>query len=382
MEDPSDVRPADRLSSTLLDDVAAFGRRLRAEGLSVEPTRLATFARAIALTSPETTYWAGRAILVSRPTDTPAYDRAFFAHYGAGFPTQRAPVPRMVARVPDVALETPDGSASSTGMASVSPASRIEQLRHKRFETCTEEELARLGELMRELTWSMPPRRTRRRRRSRRGELDMARTLRRSMRPDGEATGIQWHQRRLIPRRLVLLLDISGSMSAYSRALLIFAHAALSSDDGWEAFCFGTRLTRITGQLRTRTPDAALRAASEAVLDWDGGTRIGDAVKALVDGWGQTRMLRGAIVIVCSDGLDTGEPDLLAEQMARLHRLSREVVWLNPLKGLVGYEPIARGMAAAMPYIDLFATGDDLASLEALSRRLTAVRGRSRRPSG
>jgi uncharacterized protein with von Willebrand factor type A (vWA) domain len=380
VEDPSDVRPADGVS-TLVDDVAAFGRRLRAEGLTVEPARLATFARAIALTSPETTYWAGRAVFISRPADTPAYDRAFFAHYGAGFPAERTPVPRMIARVPDVALETPDGSAEGTGTASVSPASRVEQLRHKRFEHCTEEELARLGELMRELTWSMPPRRTRRRRSSRRGELDMARTLRRSMRPDGEAAGIQWHQRRLTPRRLVLLLDISGSMSAYSRALLIFAHAALSSDGGWEAFCFGTRLTRLTPQLRTRTPDVALRAASDAVLDWDGGTRIGDAVKALVDGWGQTQVLRGAIVIVCSDGLDTGEPDVLAEQMSRLHRLSREVVWLNPLKGLVGYEPIARGMAAAMPYIDLFATGDDLASLEALSLRLSTMRGRARRPS-
>lgn len=368
--------------NTLVDDVAAFGGRLRAEGLTVEPARLATFAQAVALTSPQTTYWAGRAVLVSRPSDTPAYDRAFFAHYGAGFPIEGPPVPPMIARVPDVALETPDGSAKGTGTASVSPASRVEQLRHKRFEHCTEEELARLGELMRELTWSMPPRRTRRRRSSRRGELDMARTLRRSMRPDGEAAGMQWHRRRLAPRRLVLLLDISGSMSAYSRALLIFAHAALSSDGGWEAFCFGTRLTRLTGQLRTRTPDVALRAASDAVLDWDGGTRIGDAVKALVDDWGQTQVLRGAIVIVCSDGLDTGEPDVLAEQMGRLHRLSREVVWLNPLKGLVGYEPIARGMAAAMPHIDLFATGDDLASLEALSLRLSTLRGRARRLSG
>lgn len=198
------------------------------------------------------------------------------------------------------------------------------------------------------------------------------------MRPDGDVAGIEWSRRKVTPRRLVLLLDISGSMSAYSRALLMFAHAALTSGDSWEAFCFGTRLTRLTEQLKSVTPDAALREAAEAVLDWNGGTRIGESLKSLVDQWGQTRLLRGAFIIVCSDGLDTGEPDLLAEQMFRLHRLAHEVVWLNPLKGLAGYEPIARGMAAAMPYIDLFANGDDLASLEALSQRLTAVRSGTR----
>lgn len=377
MEDPPPVRPADEINR-YLDDVTLFGRTLRAEGVTVEPARLATFAKAIALTSPETTYWAGRAVLVSRPADIPAYDRAFLTHFGARVAEQQGQPP-IVAHVPDVVLETPERSQADSQSSTVSPASRVEQLRHKRFDHCTDDELARIGELMRELTWTIPPRRTRRRHRSKRGEIDLSRTVRRSMRPDGDTAGIQWSQRKVTPRRLVLLLDISGSMSAYSRALLMFAHAALTSGDSWEAFCFGTRLTRLTEQLKTATPDAALREAAEAVLDWDGGTRIGDSVKSLVDQWGQTRLLRGAFVIVCSDGLDTGEPHLLAEQMARLHRLAQEVVWLNPLKGLAGYEPIARGMAAAMPFIDLFANGDDLASLEALSERLSSVRNGKRR---
>lgn len=380
MENPSDVRHPDRLTG-FVDDIASFGGRLRAAGLPVEPTRLATFARAVALTSPQTAYWAGRVILVSSPTEIAAYDRAFLSHFGADLVPSRPAPPKPVARVPDVVLEAPDGSTSGTSSAQVSPASSMEQLRHKRFDHCTESELLLLGALMNELTWSMPPRETRRRTPSRRGEIDVARTLRRSMQVDGDTAGLQRHRRQLVPRRLVLLLDISGSMSAHSRALLIFAHAALASGAGWEAFCFGTRLTRITDELRRRSPDAALHAAAESVLDWDGGTRIGNAVKALVEGWGQTRVLRGAVVVICSDGLDTGEPDLLAEQMGRLSRLAREIVWLNPLRSMDGYEPIARGMAAAMPHIDLFASGNDLASLEALSEKMKQpVRsGRARR---
>jgi uncharacterized protein with von Willebrand factor type A (vWA) domain len=159
-------------------------------------------------------------------------------------------------------------------------------------------------------------------------------------------------------------------MSDYSRALLVFAHAALRADRRWEAFCFGTRLTRVTHALAASKPDEALRLATVEVVDWDGGTRIGDALKTFLDRYGHAGLARGAVVVVCSDGLDTGDPVVLAEQMARLGRLARKVVWLNPLKENPAYEPLARGMAAALPFVDVFASGHNLASLEELGAQL------------
>ena len=184
-------------------------------------------------------------------------------------------------------------------------------------------------------------------------------------------------RRRTRPRRLVLLLDVSGSMAEYSRALLVFAHAALRRDPRWEAFCFGTRLTRLTKALATSDPDEALRAAAERVVDWDGGTRIGESLKRFLDDFGHAGMARGAVVVVCSDGLEVGDPDLLAEQMARLHRLAYRVVWLNPLKENPAYEPLARGMQAALGSVDLFLSGHNLVSLEAVGEVLS---GRSPGP--
>lgn len=162
-------------------------------------------------------------------------------------------------------------------------------------------------------------------------------------------------------------------MSDYSRALLVFAHAALRADRRWEAFCFGTRLTRITRALSATSPDEALRRATADVVDWDGGTRIGAALKAFLDGYGHGGLARGAVVVLCSDGLDTGDPAVLAEQMARLGRLARRVVWLNPLKESPAYEPLARGMAAALPFIDVFSSGHNLMSLEELALDLSRL---------
>jgi hypothetical protein len=160
----------------------------------------------------------------------------------------------------------------------------------------------------------------------------------------------------------VLLLDVSGSMADYSRALVLFAHAALKADTRWEAFCFGTRLTRVTKALASTDPTEALREAAREVFDWDGGTRIGEAVAALI----KTGVPRGAVVVICSDGLDVGDPDVLRDEMARLSRLAYQIVWLNPLKEDPRYEPLARGMHAALPYVDEFLSGHNLASLEAL----------------
>jgi uncharacterized protein with von Willebrand factor type A (vWA) domain len=168
----------------------------------------------------------------------------------------------------------------------------------------------------------------------------------------------------------VLLLDVSRSMSPYSRALFVFAHAALRAEPRWEAFCFGTRLTRLTRVLAGSDADEALRRASAEALDWDGGTRIGASLKTFLDRYGHAGLARGSVVVVCSDGLDTGDPALLDEQAARLSRLAHRLVWLNPLKEDPAYEPLARGMAAALPHVDVFASGHNLASLEALGGEL------------
>jgi uncharacterized protein with von Willebrand factor type A (vWA) domain len=168
----------------------------------------------------------------------------------------------------------------------------------------------------------------------------------------------------------VLLLDVSGSMAPYSRALLQFAFAAMAAGRRVEVFVFGTRLTRVTRTLRTRNPDRALHEIGRLVQDWEGGTRIGESLKSLLDGWSQRAALRGAVVVLCSDGLERGDPELLRAQMARLRRLAHRLVWVNPLKGSPRYEPLARGMAAALPSVDVFLSGHNLERVEELARVL------------
>jgi uncharacterized protein with von Willebrand factor type A (vWA) domain len=175
------------------------------------------------------------------------------------------------------------------------------------------------------------------------------------------------------PRRVVLLCDISGSMAAYSRALLRFMHVGVTSGERLEAFVLGTRLTRITRELATKDPDRALKSASGAVKDWSGGTRLGDTIKEFVDRWGQRGMARGALVVILSDGWDRGDVEVLAEQMMRLSRLAHKVIWVNPLKAAPGYQPLARGMAAALPHVDVFLSGHNFESLEELARAIAGV---------
>ena len=180
------------------------------------------------------------------------------------------------------------------------------------------------------------------------------------------------------PRRVVLLCDISGSMAAYSRALLRFMHVGVTSGERLEAFVLGTRLTRITRELATKDPDRALKSASGAVKDWSGGTRLGDTIKEFVDRWGQRGMARGALVVILSDGWDRGDVEVLAEQMMRLSRLAHKVIWVNPLKAAPGYQPLARGMAAALPHVDVFLSGHNFESLEELARAVAAAAERER----
>jgi len=321
-----------------------FARALRDEGLAVGPGRIIDFCRAAAMLAPEDLYWAGRLTLVSRPDEIPMYDRVFRG-------VVDEPPVRMRVRVEEneVALASP-----------------VELLRQKSFAQLSEEELAEVAELTKRVRLSVPTRRTRRRARARSGTPDLRRTIRRSFRTGGEPVERAWRERRRRPRKLVLVLDVSGSMADYARALVLFAHAALRTDARWEAFCFGTRLTRVTRALARADAEEALRRAAEKVIDWNGGTRIGESVAALA----RTGVPRGAVVVICSDGLDVGDPEVLREQMARLSRLAYRIVWLNPLKEDPAYEPLARGMHAALPYVDGFLSGHNLASLEALGRAL------------
>jgi hypothetical protein len=339
--------------------LAAFGRALRAEGLPVGPGRVASFCRAAALLSPGDLYWAGRATLVARRDQIPVYDRVFRSFFG-GDEAQAASQRRRPADTVVVEEE-------------VALASPIELLRRKSFARCSPDELAQLAALMERLRLAVPARRSRRVAPSRSGLPDLRRTLRRSFRTAGEPLERRFRARRRRTRRVVLVLDVSGSMADYSRALLVFAHAALRTDRRWEAFCFGTRLTRVTRALAVSRPDEALERAAEEVVDWNGGTRIGECLKALLDEYGHRGLVRGAVVVLCSDGLEVGDPDLLAEQMARLSRLAYRVIWLNPLKGDEAYEPLARGMNAALPYVDVFAAGHNLASLEELGSELSRL---------
>jgi uncharacterized protein len=332
-----------------------FGRALRTEGLPVGTGRVAEFCRATALLPPDDLYWAGRATLVARAADIPVYDAAFEAFFG---PSAEVRPQRAVVRI------------RVEGEAETALASPIELLREKSFARCSEAELAELGRMMRRLPLVVPERRSRRRDPARRGSPDLRRTLRHAFRTGGDPVERAWRERRRVRRPLVLLLDVSGSMDPYSRALVMFAHSALRSGRRVEAFCFGTRLTRVTRSLAASDADQALARAATEVVDWDGGTRIGDSLKAFLDEHGHGGLARGALVLICSDGLEVGDPELLAAQMARLSRLAYRVVWLNPLQEDPAYEPLARGMKAALPHVDLFASGHSLASLEELSEAL------------
>jgi uncharacterized protein with von Willebrand factor type A (vWA) domain len=343
--------------SDALAELTTFGRALRAEGLPVGPGRVASFCRAAALLSPGDLYWAGRATLVARREQIPVYDRVFRAFFGSvAKPPSPEPPVRVIVSEEEVALASP-----------------VELLRRKSFARCSAEELGQLGAMMEQLRLAVPTRHSRRLAPARAGLPDLRRTLRRSFRTGGEPLERSFRARRRRQRRLVLVLDVSGSMADYSRALLVFAHAAMRADRRWEAFCFGTRLTRVTRALGVSRPDEALERAAAEVVDWNGGTRIGDSLKALLDEYGHRGLVRGAVVVLCSDGLEVGDPELLAEQMARLSRLAYRVIWLNPLKGDEAYEPLARGMHAALPYVDLFAAGHNLASLEELGSELSRL---------
>jgi uncharacterized protein with von Willebrand factor type A (vWA) domain len=369
--------------------LVGFGRFLRAAGLPVGTGRVMTFCRAAAALDPfdrRDLRLAARATLVSRPDDLVVLDALFERYFADGSPDPEqaepdplapnrprsaSPGPRAERQRAVTAAswraasadEEPDGESAIRVVAS-----DAEVLRRKDFGQLTEEERRAALALVRRLAFAIPARRSRRYRSSPSGDrFDFRRTIRQSLRTEGEPFRRKWKERRTRPRPLVLILDVSGSMAPYSRPLVEFAHAATRAGRKVEVFCLGTRLTRVTRAVRARHPGEALAGVGAAVTDWEGGTRIGDSLKELLDTWASRSALRGSVVVLCSDGLERGDPEVLSHQMQRLSRLAHRLVWVNPLKGSPRYEPLARGMAASLPFVDVFLPGHNLESLEALS---------------
>jgi uncharacterized protein with von Willebrand factor type A (vWA) domain len=358
----------------------AFARVLRASGVDVGTGDAAAFGRAlglVGLASRAGAYWSGRATLLRRREDVAAYDAAFSAFFDGRtklHAVEGDPAEVIVAHDADTAPATDTDEAADRPPAAGTPVvtvrwSRAEVLRRRDFASLSTAEFDEARRLMADIRFAGARRRARRRRplAHGRGRPDLRRTVRAALRYHGEPV------RRLSTapstriRRVVVLCDVSGSMEPYTRAVLRFVQAAVVGRGAVEAFTLGTRLTRVTAALSSRDPDAALAAVAQDVPDLAGGTRLGEGIAAFNDRWGIRGMARGAVVVVVSDGWDRGDPDLLTEQMARLHRVAHRVVWVNPLKAGEGYAPLARGMAAALPWVDDFVEGHSLASLEDLA---------------
>lgn len=355
-----------------------FARVLRGAGLDVPVGTTVLFAEAlgaVGVSTRDSVYWAGRTTLLSRPEDIELYDRCFAAWWERVFQLGSAPVEErevILAFDADGDDDAPEDDSSEPRDAPTLAVrfSRAEVLRQRDFAHYSPDEFAESRRLMDDLRMSGATRRSRRMRASRhdRGRPDLRRTVRRALRTAGEPISRAYVEPSERPRRLVLLCDVSGSMEAYARGLVRFLHAAVVGRGRVEAFAVGTRLTRITRELSSRDPDAAIAAAARRVTDWSGGTRLGEGLRQFNDEWGIRGMARGAVVVILSDGWDRGDPELLGEQMERLHRVAHQVVWVNPLKSSPNFAPLARGMAAALPHVDEFVEGHNLASLEQLAR--------------
>ena len=377
--------------------LADFAAALRAAGLAVGSGDVLAYATAMSTLDPTdlvNLYWAGRTTLVTRRDSISTYDRVFrqFFLNAAGDPvremlTLRAQVTTENQAVLDVPATDPppregDPEEATLGLM----ASDAEALRHKPFAACTPEELAMLRRIMARIRLAPPRRRTRRTRSAPAGQSpDLRRMVRESLRLHGDPAELSWRRRKVRLRPLILILDVSGSMADYSRSLLQFAYSARRAAGHpaghgrgqaarVEVFCFGTRLTRITRELDRRRPDDALHRATRAVVNWEGGTRIGASLDTFLRDWGRRGLCRGGIVVICSDGLDRGDPDVLATAMERLSRLSHRIVWLNPHQASNRAVPSTLGMAVAAPHIDLILPGRDLSSLEELATLLPALR--------
>ncbi|HWI08118.1 MAG TPA: VWA domain-containing protein [Solirubrobacteraceae bacterium] len=389
---------------------SAFSQRLHEAGVPVTPSQTEQYTRALRLTKPVSRrrlYCTTRAIFVTGFQQVPAFDRVFAQVFGGRKRTSNADdfdVEVEDAPVDEVDSETPEdfddsnvmereGGQEAMNMSAgegddededdseeeslvpMQEASEEEALAQKNFQALSAEELALLYKLMIRLQLATPERVTRRKRRGRRGEhVDMRRTLRRSLHTGGDPIELARKRRRVHPRRLVLLCDISGSMEPYARAYLQFLHAARATGPYAEAFVFATRLTRLTRQLAGRNPQRAIRRATEAAPDWSSGTRIGDALKEFNDRYGRRGMARGSVIVILSDGWERGDPALVGREMQRLARLAYRIVWVNPRVAAQGFQPKAGGLVAALPHCDALVSGHTLKALEEVADAIAAER--------
>ncbi len=348
-----------------------FACALRAAGLSVTQDRELTFLRSVTLVGMaerQSLYWAGRATLTSSPADLSPYDQVFEQWFSGtrmdAISRSHHMPPTVVQAVLDDTSEGGAGSSESEEMIRAL-ASEREVLRQRDIALLTANERATLRRQFATLQPTPPTRRSRRHTRSSRGLIDGPATLRSQLRRMGEPGVIAHRRLARRPRRVVLLVDVSGSMSAYADALLRVAHTVVqSAPRSTEVFTVGTRLTHVTQALRHRDADQALLAAGRAVADWSGGTRLGEVLAAFVDRWGRRGMARGAVVVVFSDGWERAQPEVLGEQMRRLSAVAHRVVWVNPHRGKAGYAPVQSGIVAALPYVDDFVAGHSMATFE------------------
>ncbi|PYR14911.1 MAG: CoxE [Acidobacteria bacterium] len=381
--------------SRLLENLLIFGRVLRRAGIDVHPGRLLDVIEALEqvnLGARDDVYYTCRTLLVHRREQIPIFDRAFAAFWRA----QSAAAVRDGSR-PDrsrpSAVEIEDVLApevlASDELASMADAGDEERsaqtrdgvkiwsdaggLANKDFAAFTGDELAAARAALSRLVWNPGERRTRRWVRGRGSRIDLRRAIGESLRTGGDIVKLARRTRRVHPRPLVLLCDVSGSMERYTRMLLHFAHAITWRHRRVEAFLFSTQLTRVSRQLRLPRADDAVAAVSRLVPDWSGGTRIGGAVKQFHQRWGRRVLNGGPVVLLISDGWDRGDPAELAEQVARLQRSCHRLVWLNPLIGTADYAPLTRGLQAALPFVDDFLPARTLTNLVDLAAHLNAL---------
>ncbi|PZR93636.1 MAG: hypothetical protein DLM67_13435 [Candidatus Nephthysia bennettiae] len=407
-----DNQPVAELGATLVQRWVAFGRLLRRNGVEVTPGQVRDLLRVLPmldLRDRESVYFAARATCCARKSDLPRFDRAFRQFWGRNrqliIPSDTGSLPQPPAD-PVLNLRPPQGDkqprvpraapaiervtvVDSGGEVSEGVDSRREEdrrldrtllysaeerLRHLDFARFSAEELAAARAIMAGWRWTLAQRRTRRMAAAKRGpRLDILRTLRRAMRTEGVPYTLARKGPRRRARPLVLLCDISGSMASYTRVLLYFLHTVRREVGNVEVFVFGTRLTRVTRQLRARDVDQALAEVSRMVVDWSGGTRLGEALHAFNTQWARRGLGQGAIVGIISDGWDRGDPAQLAKELERLRRMSHRLIWLNPLLGSEGYEPVTRGMAAALPHTDDFLAAHNLKALDELGALLARL---------
>jgi uncharacterized protein with von Willebrand factor type A (vWA) domain len=371
---------------TLLHNIVLFARVLRNSGVEVGAPQVHDFAhslRFIDVGRRQEVKAAARCLFVRRHEDLPIFDRAFdmfwrrrsydpadreAAKVWGGRPTR----PQQRASIFLTVESRPLAGDEETGrkIEQVKTYSSQEILRQKDFGTFTRDEIEETKRLMQEMPWRLEERETRRKQRGSGEYLDLRATIRQNLKYGGEILDLARKQPKWKPRQLLVLCDISGSMENYSRILLQFIHSLRGSYENVESFVFSTRLTRITRQLETRDVELALREVARSVVDWSGGTRIGDALKTFNFVWTRRVMRPGAVVLIISDGWDRGEPELVTTEMSRLRRNAYRIIWLNPLLAMPGYEPLTHGLQAALPFVDDFLPVHNLASLEELGRRL------------